>query len=135
MQHIRAGLHNPSPCCSSSAIIRSLSCRFLNMAWACACYIIVSVGTAIYTRRTLQATYVCWPDWCFWLAFFSGVFWIIAGLVALSGELARLCSCPYMGCMHVRYLVCFFLLDIAHSQLSVFTAVRLCQALAVVLCM
>lgn len=59
---------------------------FLNMAWACACYIIVSVGTAIYTRRTLQATYVCWPDWCFWLAFFSGVFWIIAGLVALSGR-------------------------------------------------
>lgn len=55
------------------------------MLWSIACYIVIAVGTAIYTRRNLDATYVGWPDWCFYLAFFSGVFMWIAAFVAMSG--------------------------------------------------
>ena len=56
------------------------------MLWSIACYIVIAVGTAIYTRQTLGATYIVWPDWCFFLAFFSGVLWLIIAGVSLAGD-------------------------------------------------
>ena len=81
------------------------ACRLLNIAWSCACYIVIAVGTAIYTRRTLGATYVCWPDWCFWLGLFSGVFWLITAALAWSGAQSAqvgALAARKMGCKRVH---------------------------------
>ena len=75
--------------CKLDQFVYQLHRRLLNMAWSSACYTVIAVGTAIYTRQHLGATYVCWPDWCFFLGFFSGVFWLIAAAVALAGD-----TCP-----------------------------------------
>ncbi|KAK9808135.1 hypothetical protein WJX73_000430 [Symbiochloris irregularis] len=63
---------------------------FFNCAWSIACYIVLAVGVAKETRQELDgASFVSWPDWCFFLAFFSGVFWLIIAGLAKTAVLRR----------------------------------------------
>ena len=66
-------------------------CRLGDIGLCIATYIVLAVGTSIYTRRNLgNRVYIGWPSWCFYVGCAAGLFWLITSLLALTGAAALL---------------------------------------------